>query len=512
MTRQLYTCPATLTVIALLLVGLARAATTIHVPADQPTIQAAISAAQNGDTILVSPGTYAENIDFIGKAITVKSTNGEKVTIIDAHQVGPAATFKSGEIRASVLSGFTLTNGVGSGPPYFIDGGGVGIFYASPTITHNTITNNLDSGINSRFGSPVITYNLITGNKSSMGGGIAIGGATVASFPPVVSYNTITNNSTYPYYFGAGISLFAAGKVIITNNQITQNQAPYGYGGGVYIANEADAIFVQNVIARNTASTGGGVYLAVPVSSPGMLFVNNTIAFNDGIAGSGVWAGGFDSNDQFFNNVIVGNAGQTAFHCDTLYSATPPIVQSNDAWASGGIGFEVSCGSGANGNVSRDPLFISPSKSNYRLQAGSPSIDMGKNAAPSLPSKDLVGNPRIVNGNGGSTAIVDMGAYEFVPVNLTPKTLSFGTQLVGSTATKTVTLTNAQNKTLNILSKSVPSGYKVSGCGTTVAALSSCSLVVTFHPLTIGSFKGTLTIKDDAGNSPQTVNLSGSAL
>ena|SRR5882762_8467466 len=94
MTRQLYTCHATLTVIALLLVGLARAATTIHVPADQPTIQAAISAAQNGDTILVSPGTYAENIDFIGKAITVKSTNGAKVTIIDAHQVGPAATFK----------------------------------------------------------------------------------------------------------------------------------------------------------------------------------------------------------------------------------------------------------------------------------------------------------------------------------------------------------------------------------------------------------------------------------
>ncbi len=237
MTRQLYTCHATLTVIALLLVGLARAATTIHVPADQPTIQAAISAAQNGDTILVSPGTYAENIDFIGKAITVKSTNGAKVTIIDAHLVGPAATFKSGEIRSSVLSGFTLTNGVGSGPPYFIYGGGVGIFYASPTITHNTITNNLDSGINSRFGSPVITYNLITGNKSSMGGGIAIGGATVASFPPVVSYNTITNNSTYPYYFGGGISLNAAGKVIITNNQITQNQAPYGYGGGVYIAN-----------------------------------------------------------------------------------------------------------------------------------------------------------------------------------------------------------------------------------------------------------------------------------
>jgi hypothetical protein len=104
-----------------------------------------------------------------------------------------------------------------------------------------------------------------------------------------------------------------------------------------------------------------------------------------------------------------------------------------------------------------------------------------------------------------------MGAYEFIPVTLAPKSLNFGTQTVGSTTTKTVTLTNAQNKPVNISSKTVPTGYKASACGTSVAAFSSCSLTVTFHPLTTGSFKGSLTAKDDRGNSPQTVSLSGIA-
>jgi len=42
------------------------------------------------------------------------------------------------------------------------------------------------------------------------------------------------------------------------------------------------------------------------------------------------------------------------------------------------------------------------------------------------------GNPRIINGNGGSVATVDIGAYEFVPVVLAPKSLGFGLQAVGS--------------------------------------------------------------------------------
>jgi ASPM-SPD-2-Hydin domain-containing protein len=149
--------------------------------------------------------------------------------------------------------------------------------------------------------------------------------------------------------------------------------------------------------------------------------------------------------------------------------------------------------------------------SNYQLKGGSPAIDAGSNSAPNLPTKDFVNNPRIINGNGSSTAIVDMGAYEFVPVVLAPKSLSFGLQAVGSTTSKTVKLTNAQNKALNVSSYTVPIGYSVSGCGSSVAAFTSCPLTVTFHPLTSGTFKGSLVVKDDAGNSPQTVPLSGSA-
>ncbi len=65
----------------------------INVPADQPTIQDAINAATTGDTVLVADNTYFENINFIGKAITVASnfimngdTNHINNTIINGSQ------------------------------------------------------------------------------------------------------------------------------------------------------------------------------------------------------------------------------------------------------------------------------------------------------------------------------------------------------------------------------------------------------------------------------------------
>src|SRR5271156_6232691 len=78
---------------------------TIHVPADQPTIQAGINAASNGDTVLVSAGTYYENINFSGKEITVTSASGPSATVIDGSKGGysPTVTFYSGETTQSVL-------------------------------------------------------------------------------------------------------------------------------------------------------------------------------------------------------------------------------------------------------------------------------------------------------------------------------------------------------------------------------------------------------------------------
>jgi hypothetical protein len=94
-----------------LAVNSAIAGTVIHVPVDQPTIQAGINAAVNGDTVLVAPGTYLENINFLGKAITVASAKGPRVTIIDGNKKDSVVIFDHKETTTSVLSGFTIQNG-----------------------------------------------------------------------------------------------------------------------------------------------------------------------------------------------------------------------------------------------------------------------------------------------------------------------------------------------------------------------------------------------------------------
>src|SRR5687768_12704811 len=114
-----------LLVVALMVCGLrvstVAAQTTIRVPDDQPSIQAAINAALNGDTVAVAPGVYSERLNFLGKAITVVSDGGPAVTVIDGGRGGTVVTFNSGEGRAAVLRGFTVTNGGG------FPGGGIAV-------------------------------------------------------------------------------------------------------------------------------------------------------------------------------------------------------------------------------------------------------------------------------------------------------------------------------------------------------------------------------------------------
>lgn len=408
----------------LLLCSVAAApASIINVPGGQPTIQAGINAAVNGDTVLVAPGTYKENINFNGKRIIVKSSNGPKVTIIDGGLIAPVATFSSGETLKSVLKGFTLQNGTSTFNSQY-DGGGVYINASSPTIMGNIIQNNFacngGGGIAVEFASPLIQNNKIRNNMQSGcsggigGAGIAVGGAAAAR----IIGNTIENN-IWGSGDGGGITLFAAGAPTIQNNIIRGNTAtgvsPAAQGGGIWIVNDSDALVEQNLIYNNNAGQGGGIYFGVPSGSRGPFLINNTIVGNSASQGSAVFAGGFDNQVQLYNNLLIGLNGENAVDCDGTYSQQPPSFFNNDAFSVNGTGLLGTCASQSsqNNNISADPMFVSVIKNNYKLQAGSAAIDTGTNSAPSLLPKDLAKKPRIVDGNSDGNAVIDMGAYEF---------------------------------------------------------------------------------------------------
>jgi len=185
---------------------------TFYVPDDFPGgIQDAINGASNGDTIIVDPGTYYENIDFLGLAITLKSRDGAGDTIINGRQSGSVVTFASGEGSDSILEGFTITNGSGNFiqtpyPGHY--GGGVYCQNSSPTIRNNFIYNN-----------HVGSY------YDSSGGGIAC----VESAPRLIN-NTFFDNTAKPVTGGGfGGGLWSAGsEPFIINTILWNNDAGLG--------------------------------------------------------------------------------------------------------------------------------------------------------------------------------------------------------------------------------------------------------------------------------------------
>jgi hypothetical protein len=436
----------------------AKAQQTINVPGNQPTIQAGINVAVNGDTVLVGPGTYKENINFQGKAITVTSSAGPQNTIIDGSAGPVVVQFVTGETRSSVLNGFTIENAGASQWPnenpdvfdYGIEVAGIAgslsaNSYANPTITNNIITHNYGYGIYVNFAGALISGNVVSYTSTQYdprfdfgcdyddGDGIFVGGTP--SNPSVftaISNNTIENN--VGHCEGGGIGLYAApASTIISNNIIASNQS-LGFGGGLYEVNGSVSLN-QNLIYNNVSgAAGGGVYLSMGSGENGatgplnVFITNNTIYGNtimlnplikdDWIDGSQVALPGFVSQVGFFNNLVIGNDTYSAISCWAAYqylSGAPPVVVDSDVINAGGPAYGGWCTSPAgNGNISTDPKFNDPSHGDFHLQAGSPSIDTGFNAATGLLAIDLDGNPRIQDATGATAPIVDMGVYEAV--------------------------------------------------------------------------------------------------
>ncbi|MCK4856405.1 MAG: right-handed parallel beta-helix repeat-containing protein, partial [candidate division Zixibacteria bacterium] len=146
-------------------------ATVIHVPSEQPTIQAGIDAAVDGDTVLVANGTYTgggnRDIDFTGKQVLVMSASGAQVTTIDcegsAMESHIAFSFHSSETRQTIIDGFTITGAYVT--DLWSDSGAVRCYSSSPTIRNCVITGNACTGVRSiRDSSPRLENCIISAN------------------------------------------------------------------------------------------------------------------------------------------------------------------------------------------------------------------------------------------------------------------------------------------------------------------------------------------------------------
>jgi hypothetical protein len=364
----------------------------INVPAEQPTIQAGINAAVNGDTVLVAEGTYYENINFMGKAITVASKfyldRKEKhirKTIINGSQPsnpdnGSVVYFISGEDTNSVLCGFTITGGTGTsvvpppGYPPMRQGGGIYCAASGAKIVHNRIINNTIENTGWAMGggftngppfiptTAILENNLFKNNRIT-GQALATGGAVSFNSAGRVVDNTITHNEAYSYGSysnGGGIALSSweppmVHEVLVCRNEIIHNkalQAPTGlprigsHAGGLTIIGSkgviSNNIFMFNEINAVDSGFGAGVVLDFP---PDDLFFKNNIVSHNYFTGNGNCFGGgvaiWDGSPTLENNLIeknkgtIGGAIWTGYHfCNSeFYNNT---ISKNEATVRGG--------------------------------------------------------------------------------------------------------------------------------------------------------------------------------
>ena len=203
----------------------------VVVPGDLPTIQQAIDFSNDGDTVLVSAGTYVENINFSGKNISVIGADKE-TTIIDGNQNGSVVLFENNETNAALLKQFTIRNGSGtqlSGSDSKF-GGGLFIYNAAPTISDLIIENNQadkGGGFMTFNGDSPIFKNLLIQNNDGYNGGSAI---VIKTNNTQVENALIINNGWNSSSGGGVINIQTSGvvkNITLANNNGRPLYTPY---------------------------------------------------------------------------------------------------------------------------------------------------------------------------------------------------------------------------------------------------------------------------------------------
>ncbi len=414
---------------------------------DYPTIQAAINAAQDGDTVLVADGTYTgdgnRDIDFKGKAITVRSANGPENCIIDCQGTEADShrgfKFHSSEDESSILIGFTITNGYGPNERIWDDSpamlsAGSAIFFedSSPKVANCILRDNRGGyygiGIFCRHSSPIIENCTLTGNTADSG--YVIG--CVESSSPIINSCDINDNSV------AGVGCFRNSDPTISNCNIIGNE-----GNGISCSSSSDPIILDCVISQNDAMFGSAFRCdedCNPVISRCIISANTggysircedycNLTINNCIITENPEGGIFCRSEVQISHCTISNNGREGGQpeiCLTDRSSAsishsilwrnnkvPIEVRSNCSVdvsysdVKGGAPIAITADSELNwgpGNFDADPLF----GSDYHISSNSPCVNAGDPHFTAEPGMtDIDGEERVIN------VRTDIGADEF---------------------------------------------------------------------------------------------------
>lgn len=377
-------CPRRLLLLALSLLLSALLSTpgpaaTLRVPAGHTTIQAALDAAANGDTVLIAPGIYTGNgnrdLTPRGKTLTIRSELGPEHTIIDceADFYSPHRGFlyTAGESSESRLEGLTIRNGFSSrlAPP--ARGGGILCTSGSPAISNCWIVGN-----SSYDGS----------HDPAFGGGISVSGASSASIRDCLFVNNLTEA-------GGGGAVFNAG--LVERCEFVGNQA--SFGGGLSIG--YGAMLSHCRFEGNRAAAGGALVMGGGLIEDCVFLRNAAKALFSQTKGGAAYL--------FATTVLVRNctfyANESTDLGSSLYLAGTTLEMESSilAFNASGDGRVIACEEAAlaslgccdvfgnvggdwlgciegqetlEGNFSADPKFCSPSLGDLALFASSPCL------------------------------------------------------------------------------------------------------------------------------------------